>query len=106
MTELLPLFLNVTGRSVVLVGGGRVATAKLQQLLAAGATVTVVAPAIGESIKAQRLSAVRVVERGFEAHDLDGAWLGVAAATPEVNRAVAVAAGERRVFGNAVYEPQ
>ena len=30
MTELLPLFLNVTGRPVVLVGGGRVAAAQLQ----------------------------------------------------------------------------
>ena len=106
MTELLPLFLNVTGRSVVLVGGGRVATAKLQQLLAAGATVTVVAPAVSESIKAQRHSAVRVVERGFEAHDLDNAWLVVAAATPEVNRAIAVAAEERRLFVNAVDDPQ
>ena len=34
--------------------------------------------------------------------DLDGAWLAVAAAPPEVNRAVAAAAEERRVFVNAV----
>ena len=40
MTELLPLFLNLTGRDVVLVGGGPVATAKLRQLLAAGADVS------------------------------------------------------------------
>src|SRR6059058_5512550 len=39
MPELLPLFLNVTGRQVVLVGGGRVAAAKLRQLLAVGARV-------------------------------------------------------------------
>jgi uroporphyrin-III C-methyltransferase / precorrin-2 dehydrogenase / sirohydrochlorin ferrochelatase len=106
MNELLPLFLNVTGRSVVLVGGGRVATAKLQQLLAAGATVTVVAPAVSASIKAEHGSAVRVIERGFSADDLDGAWLVVAAATPEVNRAVAIAAEERRLFVNAVDDPQ
>src|SRR5207247_1161230 len=46
MSDLLPLFLNLTGRAVLLVGGGRVATAKLQQLLAAGARVRVVAPAL------------------------------------------------------------
>src|SRR5438132_1146101 len=37
MPDLLPLFLNVTGRPVALIGGGRVARAKLQQLVAAGA---------------------------------------------------------------------
>ena len=40
--ELLPLFLNLTGRTVVLVGGGRVAAGKLKQLLAVGARVRVV----------------------------------------------------------------
>jgi len=51
MTELLPLFLNLTGRAVLLVGGGRVATAKLQQLLAVGARVTVVSPSTSDEIK-------------------------------------------------------
>ena len=104
MPDLLPLFLNVTGRAVVLVGGGRVATAKLQQLLAAGADVTVVAPAISDEIKAGG-PGVRVHERAFEPADLDGAWLVVAAATPEVNRAVAAAAEARHLFVNAVDDP-
>ena len=43
-----------------------------------------------------------VVRRPFVAADLDGAWLALAAATPEVNRAVAAAAEERRIFVNAV----
>src|SRR6516164_88941 len=50
MSELLPLFLNLTGRAVVLVGGGRVASGKLRHLLAAGANVTVVAPEIRDEI--------------------------------------------------------
>jgi uroporphyrin-III C-methyltransferase / precorrin-2 dehydrogenase / sirohydrochlorin ferrochelatase len=102
MPELLPLFLNLTGRDVLLVGGGRVAEAKLRQLLAAGARVRVVAPAIAAEIRA---AAVTIAERGFEASDLDGAWLVVAAATPEVNRAVALAAESQRVFVNAVDDP-
>src|SRR3954471_6797711 len=123
MTELLPLFLNVTGRPVVLVGGGPVAAAKLQQLLAAGARVTVVAPVINDSIRAHvgarfqrarsgrperpplRDDSVHVLERPFAATDLDGAWLVVAAATPDVNRAVAAAAEARRIFVNAVDDP-
>src|SRR5205823_9825265 len=41
----------------------------------------------------------------FTAADLDGAWLVVAAATPAVNREVAAAAAERRIFVNAVDDP-
>jgi uroporphyrin-III C-methyltransferase/precorrin-2 dehydrogenase/sirohydrochlorin ferrochelatase len=102
MSELLPLFLNLTGRDVLLVGGGRVAEAKLRQLLAAGARVRVVAPAVVDGIRA---AGVAIAERGFDAADLDGAWLVVAAATPEVNRAVADAAEARRIFVNAVDDP-
>ncbi len=50
MTELLPLFLNLTGRTVLLVGGGPVATSKLRPLLAAGARVRIVAPEITDEI--------------------------------------------------------
>jgi uroporphyrin-III C-methyltransferase/precorrin-2 dehydrogenase/sirohydrochlorin ferrochelatase len=102
MPELLPLFLNLTGRDVLLVGGGRVAEAKLRQLLAAGARVRVVAPAVVDGIRA---ADVAIDERGFEAADLEGAWLVVAAATPDVNRAVADAAEALRIFVNAVDDP-
>jgi uroporphyrin-III C-methyltransferase/precorrin-2 dehydrogenase/sirohydrochlorin ferrochelatase len=102
MAELLPLFLNLAGRSVLLVGGGPVAAAKLQQLLAVGADVRVVAPTIASSILR---AAVHIEQRKFEPRDLEGVWLVVAAATPEVNRSVAAAAETRRVFVNAVDDP-
>lgn len=100
--ELLPVFLKLAGRRVVLVGGGRVAAGKLPALLAAGGDVTVVAPHVASEID---LARVVVARRAFAPSDLDGAWLVVAAATPEVNRAVARAAGERRIFVNAVDDP-
>ncbi len=102
MNELLPLFVNLEGRRVVLVGGGPVAASKLAQLQAARADVRVVSPEITEAIEA---SGVTVVRRRFEPADLDAAWLVVAAATPEVNREVASAAAERRIFVNAVDDP-
>ena len=74
MAELLPLFLNLTGRQVVLVGGGRVASAKLQQLVAAGACVRLVAPEISLAITARRYADVELVRREFVASDLDDAW--------------------------------
>lgn len=102
MTDLLPLFLNLAGRPVLLVGGGAVAAAKLTQLVATGAEVRVVAPEIrGEIID----SGVRIQRRPFDESDLDGVWLVIAAALPEVNRAVADAAHRRRLFVNAVDDP-
>jgi len=103
MSELLPLFLNLTGRAVVLVGGGPVATAKLRQLMAAGADVRVIAPDVTGEIAAT--PGITVETRPFEPVDLDGTWLVVAAATPDVNRQVAEAAETRRLFVNAVDDP-
>jgi uroporphyrin-III C-methyltransferase / precorrin-2 dehydrogenase / sirohydrochlorin ferrochelatase len=102
MSDLMPVFLNVARRRVVLVGGGRVAAAKLPALLSAGAVVTVVAPDVREEILR---SPVDVLHRAFEPTDLEGAWLVVAAATSSVNAEVARAAEERRVFVNAVDDP-
>jgi uroporphyrin-III C-methyltransferase/precorrin-2 dehydrogenase/sirohydrochlorin ferrochelatase len=100
---LFPLFLRLAGRRVVLVGGGTVALAKHEALRAAQARVTVVAPAIDPGL---RQPGTEIHERAFEPADLDGAWLVVAAATPDVNRAVRAAAEERRLFVNAVDDPQ
>jgi uroporphyrin-III C-methyltransferase/precorrin-2 dehydrogenase/sirohydrochlorin ferrochelatase len=109
MTELLPLFLNLTGRDVVLVGAGRVAAGKLRQLLAVGAHVRVVAPEIADEIveiaRDPQRTSLQVHRRAFVPDDLDGAWLVVAAATPAVNRDVAEAAEPRHVFVNAVDDP-
>ena len=105
MTEMLPLFLNLSGRTVVLVGGGPVAAAKLRQLLAANATVRVVAPDVVDDIADAGRRGVTIIRRAFQPTDLDAAWLVVAAATPDVNRAVADAADARRLFVNAVDDP-
>ncbi len=119
MSEMLPLFLNLAGRQVVLVGGGRLATLKLSQLLASGALVRVVSPEISEEIveaesrvaaRSDRLvsregNRLHLVRRAVEATDLDGAWLVVTAAPPEVTRQVAEAAEARRLFVNAVDDP-
>jgi len=100
--ELLPLFLKLQGRRVLVVGAGPVAASKLAALRAAGAQVAVVAP---EVCAAVRETGVPVDERGFEEADLDGAWFVVAAATPEVNARVARAAEARHIFVNAVDDP-
>jgi len=103
MRNLLPLFLDVANREVLLVGGGRVAAGKLQQLLAAGARVRVVSPLLVAEMAGAH--DVEIIRRAFQPSDLDGVWLAVAAATPEVNRQVADAAEGRHIFVNAVDDP-
>jgi uroporphyrin-III C-methyltransferase/precorrin-2 dehydrogenase/sirohydrochlorin ferrochelatase len=97
-----PAFLKLEGRKVLLVGGGTVAAAKVDGLLAAGALVTVVAPRIDAALARE---GIERLQRPFEPQDLDGVWWAVAAATPEVNRQVQDAAEARRVFVNAVDDP-
>ena len=97
--RLYPVFLKLAGLPVVVVGGGSVAASKLDGLLEAGASVTVVAPQICAAIRARD---VTIVERTFRPAHLTGARWVVAAATPEVNREVATAAAARGLFVNAV----
>jgi uroporphyrin-III C-methyltransferase/precorrin-2 dehydrogenase/sirohydrochlorin ferrochelatase len=94
-----PVFLRLEGRSVLLVGGGGVAAAKIPALIDAGARVTVVAPAIRPELARPGVDLRR---RPFTPSDLAGISFVVAAATPEVNRAVAAAAEPRGLFVNAV----
>ena len=100
--DLLPVFLTLAGRRVLIVGAGPVAVSKLDALRRAGALVTVVAPSVRPAI---REPGVVVEARPFEPRDLDGAWFVVAAATPEVNAQVAREAERRRIFVNAVDDP-
>lgn len=97
-----PVFLKLAGKRVVVVGGGPVAAAKLEGLLAAGAHVTVVAPEISPGIERE---GVTVRRRTFRRDDLDGACWVVAAAPPQVNQEVQDAAEARHLFVNAVDDP-
>ena len=71
-----PVNLRLEGRPVLLVGGGAVALEKLQELVAAGAVVTVVAPEVRGDV-AELAAEVR--RRPFEAGDTAGFRLVVVA---------------------------
>jgi len=101
--SLFPVFLKLSGRRVVVVGAGPVAASKIKSVLDTGAQVTVIAPEVVPELERADLTLVR---RAFRPADLDGAWLAVAAAPPEVNREVRAAAEQRGVFVNAVDNPE
>jgi siroheme synthase-like protein len=106
---LMPLFLDVTGRTVLVVGAGVVATRKALDLVAAGARVKVVAPRATDELMASAAShpeSLALERRGFEERDVDDAWL-VMAATDDaaVQSRVAAACEKARVFCVAVDDP-
>jgi siroheme synthase-like protein len=100
---LYPVNLVLAGRRCLVVGGGRVAARKVAGLLAAGARVDVVAPAVGEEIKA---TGAGWAERPYRAADLDGAWLVITAADDvDVNRQVKQDGDAAGVWVNAADDP-
>ncbi|MEV0829147.1 uroporphyrinogen-III C-methyltransferase [Nonomuraea rubra] len=94
------LGLRLSGRRVLVVGGGRVAQRRVPALLEAGAEVTVVSPSVTPALD-DLIAAGRVTwhARPYEVGDCDGAWL-VQACTDDrsVNTAVAAEAEAKRVW--------
>jgi precorrin-2 dehydrogenase/sirohydrochlorin ferrochelatase len=102
-----PVVLDLAGRDVVVVGGGRVGTRRAAGLLEAGALVTVVTPeATAELAGLAGRGALTLRARAWLPSDLDDAVLVVAATgVPTVDRAVASAARERGALCNVAGEP-
>lgn len=89
--EAYPLFLDLTGRLAVVVGGGRVAERKVRGLLPCGVAIRVVSPRLTPGLtRLARAGTIHHRGRAWRSGDLWGAWL-VYAATDDraVNRAVA-----------------
>ncbi|TWI09484.1 siroheme synthase CysG [Aerolutibacter ruishenii] len=103
-TPLFPLFIDLSGRTAVVVGGGSVARRKVGALLEAGAKVVVGAPVLEPGLaELARQGTIRHLAGTFDPNWLDGAWLAFAATDlPAVNRAVAVAGEARRIWVNVV----
>nr|WP_202885924.1 uroporphyrinogen-III C-methyltransferase [Kribbella sandramycini] len=92
--------LVLTGRRVVLVGGGGVAQRRLPRLLESGAVIDLVSPSITPTIEGLLANpSLTWVERGYRYGDLDGAWYVVVATDDAaVNDEVSREAEERRIF--------
>ncbi|RBM23966.1 uroporphyrinogen-III C-methyltransferase [Streptomyces sp. PT12] len=95
-----PVGLRLSGRRVLVLGGGTVAQRRLPALLAAGADVRLVAPEVTPSVQAMADAGEFVWERrGYRAGDLEGAWYAlIATDDPEVNAAASAEAEGRRVW--------
>ena len=102
--SLFPMFVKLAGRRVVVVGGGEIATSKMDGLLQAGANIVVVSPVLNAQLTALvRENKIVWRAKEFSSEDLQDALLVIAATSvPSVNEAVYRAAGARGLLCNAV----
>jgi len=106
--DYLPVFLNIKGKTCLLVGGGEVALRKGTLLHRAGAVLRVVAPEIRDELRqlAEDCGG-EVQERAFEPSDLEGVSIAVAGTNDEsVNEQVSLLARERGLPVNVVDRPE
>jgi uroporphyrin-III C-methyltransferase/precorrin-2 dehydrogenase/sirohydrochlorin ferrochelatase len=105
--EYLPLFHNLRGSRVLVVGGGEIALRKSRLIADAGAVLQVVAPAIDpQLVELVLASGGQAFFRGYAHDDLDGCQLIIAATDDEpLNAQVSAEARRRCVPVNVVDAP-
>ncbi|WP_417778444.1 siroheme synthase CysG [Stutzerimonas xanthomarina] len=82
--DFLPLFHNLNGRTVLVVGGGEIALRKARLLSEAGAVLRVVAPEIEAQLNELVVkSGGQALVRGYQSRDLSGCVLAIAATDDE-----------------------
>jgi uroporphyrin-III C-methyltransferase/precorrin-2 dehydrogenase/sirohydrochlorin ferrochelatase len=104
----LPIFHDVLGASVLVVGAGAVGTRKIETLLAGGARVTVVAKEFSPAVEERAARGDLTVLRGaFHPGQMEGAELVfVATHDRALNRRVSVEARRRRIPVNVADSPE
>lgn len=102
-----PVYLNLTGRRCLVVGGGTIGQRKAEGLLAADADVTVVSPGLTPELRALHgAGRIRWIERAYRPGDLEGYELCMVATDDgAANAGVAREGRERGVWVNASDDP-
>lgn len=102
--NLFPVNLVLTGRPVLVVGGGTVAARKVEQLRVCGADVTVVAPEVCPELAAR--DDVRILRRSYRHDEVDRYRLVITATdSATVNQAVHDDAEAAGIWVNAADDP-
>jgi precorrin-2 dehydrogenase/sirohydrochlorin ferrochelatase len=102
-----PVYLNLKGRRVVVIGGGEVAERKIETLLDTGASVVVVSPQVTDRIAfLSEQKKIEIQNRAYLPGDCSGAVLVFSATgDPEISMAVHQEATGLGVFINTADQP-
>ena len=101
-SNLFSIEVNLEGKNVLVVGGGRIALRKVKTLLPTGARITVVAPQFDPEFSlVSRLSSLVLISRPYEPLDLRGIFMVfICTDQPAVNAQVSNDARARRILVN------
>ena len=106
---LYPIFVELKGRPVIVIGGGHVGAEKVRGLLAAEADITLVSPELIDELR-EHVAAGRIrhIARAYAEPDLDGGYEFVMVATDDgaINAEVAAAGKKRGLWVNAADDPK
>lgn len=78
-----PVFLNLKGKKVVIIGCGKVAERKILALLKTGADITVISPQLTKRLKKLK-GKIKHIPRQYRKGDLKGSFLVIAATDSQV----------------------
>jgi len=108
VNEFFPVFLNLKDRLCIVIGGGKVAERKVENLLKVKAKIKVISPEL--TFKLKKLVEEGKIEwekRKYQKGDLNSAWLVIEATNdPEVQKEIYKEAEERHIFCNVVDVPE
>lgn len=104
MPNYYPVFMNVKDRRCVVIGGGAIGEEKVHRLLDCDSTVFVVSPEVTTGVRElAEAGEITWFQREYQAGDLEGAMLAIAATDDNsVNRRIVEEAEERNVLLNVV----
>jgi precorrin-2 dehydrogenase / sirohydrochlorin ferrochelatase len=102
-----PLFLDISGKSCIVTGGGKIAERKVLMLLKFNADVRVISPKITAALsKLSESGKIEVIEREYKDGDLDRASLVFAATNKkEINERIKKEAAVKGIPVNVVDDP-
>jgi precorrin-2 dehydrogenase/sirohydrochlorin ferrochelatase len=103
-----PIFLELSGRRAVIIGGGAVAVRKAQPLLAAGARLVIVAEHVDDMLTALcARSEAELVKSKYSKNYLAGAVLAIAATNNrQLNKQIYKDCQELEILCNVVDQPE
>lgn len=97
-----PIFLNVSGKRVVVVGGGKIAEGKVDKLMDCGSKITLISPVLTNKLRERASKGeVTYIAREYQDGDLADAYMALVATDDNaVNQAAADEARDRGILVN------